>query len=88
MSGDSISALVNALGEAVGRQNVATAPGRTEHFRKGFRSGEGPAAAVVMTISPLSASESASIPWSRRLTSCDAVVVFFCPDEDEPAFPL
>lgn len=39
--------LVDALGDAVGRENVATAPGQTEHFRKGFRSGEGPAAAVV-----------------------------------------
>ncbi|WP_224784939.1 D-lactate dehydrogenase [Marinihelvus fidelis] len=41
------SQLIAALRDAVGRAHVATDSGRTEHFRKGFRSGEGAAAAVV-----------------------------------------
>jgi len=40
-------ALVDALRGSLGEANVVTDPGRNEHFRKGFRSGGGPALAVV-----------------------------------------
>lgn len=40
-------ALLTALRSAVGKRNVLTAPRATARFRKGYRTGEGPAIAVV-----------------------------------------
>ncbi|MEO0746276.1 MAG: FAD-binding protein, partial [Pseudomonadota bacterium] len=40
--------LIQRLKDAVGGKHVLTAPGQTERYRKGFRSGEGEAIAVVI----------------------------------------
>ena len=41
-------ALINAMQDIVGRRHVLTGPRATERYRKGFRSGEGDAIAVVV----------------------------------------